>query len=86
MLTRISPPTYIIDRYVIAARKTEYGCGNSTNLFIDFFIFLSTRAVQLLAWLRIFVSARSKIWPVSAQPEAIKNAFTLQFLIARRCS
>ncbi len=41
---------------------------------------LNKRAVQLLAWLGIFVSARSKLWPVSTQFEAIRDAFTLQLL------
>ncbi len=55
----ISPPTVIADRYSIVARRTEYTCGNSMHLFIEFLfesqISLNKRAVQLLAWLRIFV-------------------------------
>ncbi len=31
-----SPPTVIIDRYSIAARETEYACGNPMHLFIKF--------------------------------------------------
>ncbi len=60
----ISPLTVIVDRYSIVARKTEYVCGNSMHLFIEFLLksqaSLKQRAVQLLAWLRIFVSAKSK--------------------------
>ncbi len=86
----ISPPMVIIDRYSIVARRSEYARGNSMHLFIKFLFesqaSLNKRAAQLLAWLRIFVSARSKVWPVSTQCEAIRNAFTLQFLIADRCS
>ncbi len=37
-ITLNSPPTIIIDRYSIAALKTEYGCENSMHLFIDFFM------------------------------------------------
>ncbi len=65
----ISPLTVIVELYLIVARKTEYACGNSMHLFIEFLLesqaSLYKRAVQLLAWLRIFVSARSKEWPVS---------------------
>ncbi len=65
----ISPLTVIVDRYLIVARRTAYACGNSMHLFIEFLFesqaSLNKRAVQLLAWLRIFVSARSKMWPVS---------------------
>ncbi len=86
----ISPLTVIVDCYSIVARKTEYACGNSMHLLIEFLLesqaSLNKRAVQLRAWLRIFVSARSKEWPVSTQCEAIRDAFTLQFLIAGRCS
>ncbi len=86
----ISPLTVTVDRYSIVARRTEYDCGNSMHLFIEFLFeskaSLNTCAVQLLAWLRIFVSARSKVWPVSTQCEAIRDAFTLQLLIADRCS
>ncbi len=86
----ISPRTVIVDRYWIVARKTEYACGNSMHLLIAFLlesqVSLNKRAAQLLAWLRIFVSARSKEWPVSTQCEAIRDAFKLQFLIADRCS
>ncbi len=35
-ITLISPPTVNIDRYSIAAGKTEYACGNSMHLFIEF--------------------------------------------------
>ncbi len=67
----ISPQTVIVERYLIVARKTEYACGNSMHLLIEFLLesqaSLNKRAVQLLAWLRIFVSARSKEWPVSTQ-------------------
>ncbi len=70
----ISPQTVIVERYLIVARKTEYACGNSMHLLIEFLLesqaSLNKRAVQLLAWLRIFVSARSKEWPVSTQCEA----------------
>ncbi len=31
----IIPQTVIIDRYSIAARKTEYACSNSMHLFIE---------------------------------------------------
>ncbi len=86
----ISTLTVIVDRYSIVARKTEYAYGNSMHLFIEFLFesqaSLSKRAVQLLAWLRIFVSARSKEWLVSTPCEAIRDAFTLQFLIDDRCS
>ncbi len=86
----ISPLTVIVDHYSIVARRTGYACGNSMHLFIEFLFesqaSLNKRAVQLLAWLRIFVSTRSKVWPVSTQCEAIRDAFTLQFLIAARCS
>ncbi len=79
-----SPQTVIVDRYSIVARRTEYACGNSMHLFIEFLFesqaSLNKRPVQLLAWLRIFVSARSKMWPVSTQYEAIRDAFTLPFL------
>ncbi len=43
---------------------------------------LSKRAVQLLAWLRIFVSSESKRWLVTTQYEAMRDAFTLRSLIA----
>ncbi len=86
----ISPPTVIIDRFSITARKTESACGNSMHLFIGFLFeshaSLSKRAVQLLAWLRIFVSSRSKIRPVCTHCGAMRDAFTLQFLIADLCS
>ncbi len=86
----ISPLTAIVERYLIVARKTEYACGNSMHLLFEFLLesqaSLNKRAVQLLAWLRIFVSTRSKEWPVSTQCEAIRDAFTLQFLIADRRS
>ncbi len=86
----MSPLTVIVERYLIVARRTEYACGNSMHLLIEFLLesqaSLNKRAVQLPAWLRIFVSARSKEWPVSTQCEAIRDAFTLQFLIADRCS
>ncbi len=86
----ISPLTVIVHRYSIVARRTEYACGNSMHLFIEFLFesqaSLNKRAVQLLAWLKIFVSARSNVWPVSTQCEAIRDAFTLQFFIADRCS
>ncbi len=85
-ITLISPPTVYIGRYSIVARITEYACGNSMHLFNGFVFESQTsfnkQAVQLLAWLGIFVSARSKEWPVSMQCEAIRDAFTLQFLIA----
>ncbi len=32
----ISPLTVIVDRYSIVARKTDYACGNSVHLFIEF--------------------------------------------------
>ncbi len=52
-MTFISPPTVIIDRSSIAARRTEYACGSSMHLFIEFLFEsqarLNTRAVQLLA-------------------------------------
>ncbi len=58
-----SPPTGILDRCTIADRKTEYACGNSMHLFIELLFErqapLNKRAIQLLAWLRIFVSAIS---------------------------
>ncbi len=80
----ISPLTVIVDRYSTVA------CGNSMHLLIEYLFesqaLLNKRAVQLLALLRIFVSARSKKWLVSTQCEAIKDAFTLQFLIDDRCS
>ncbi len=86
----ISTLTVIIDRYSIVAHRAEYACGNSMHLFIEFLFesqaSLNKRAVQLLAWLRIFVSARSKVWLVSTQCEAIRDVFTLQFHIADRCS
>ncbi len=81
----ISPLRVIVDRYSIVARKT-----NSMHLFIEFLFEsqapLNKRAVQLLAWRRIFVSAISEEWPISTQCEASRDAFTLQFLIADRCS
>ncbi len=86
----ISPPTAIIDPYSTAAHKTEYACGNSMLVFIEFLFesqaSLNKRAIELLAWLRIFVSARSKMWPVSTQFEAMRGAFTLQFLITNQCT
>ncbi len=86
----ISPLTVIVDRYSIVARKTEYACGNSMHTFIEFLFesqaSLNKRAVQLLSWLRIFVLARSKEWPVPTQCDAIRDAFTLQLLVADRCS
>ncbi len=89
-ITLVSPPTVIIDRYSIAARKTEYACGNSMHLFIEFLFenqaSLNKCAVQLLACLRTFVSSKSKIRPVCTHYEAMRNAFTLQFLIADQCS
>ncbi len=70
-ITLISPPTVYIDSYSIVARITEYACGNSMHLFIGFLfeshVSLNTRAVQLLARLGIFVSAISKVLPVSTQ-------------------
>ncbi len=82
----ISPPTVIINFYSIGAHKTEYACGYSMHLFIEFLFgsqaSFNKRADQLLAWLRIFVSARSKMWPVSTQCAATWDAFTLLFLIA----
>ncbi len=48
----ISPLTVIADRYSIVARNTEYACGNSMHLFIEFLFesqaSLNKRAVQLL--------------------------------------
>ncbi len=86
----ISPLAVIVDRYSIVARKTEYACGNSMHIFIEFLFesqaSLNKHAVQLLAWLRIFVSARSKEWPISTQCEAIRDAFALPFLITDRYS
>ncbi len=86
----ISPLTVIVDRYSILARKTEYAYGNSMHLFIGYLFesqaSLNKRAVQLMAWLRIFVSARSKEWPVSTQCKVIRDAFTLHFLMADQCS
>ncbi len=86
----ISSLTVIFDRYSIVSRTTEYACGSSTRLFIEF-VFesqasLIKRAVQLLTWLRIFVSPTLKEWPVSTQRKTVRDAFTLQFLIADRCS
>ncbi len=82
----ISPLTAIVDLYSIGAHKTEYACGYSMHLFIEFLFgrqaSLNKLAVQLLAWLRIFVSARSMMCPVSTQCEAIRDVFTLRFLIA----
>ncbi len=56
--------TVIVERYLIVARKIEYACGNSMHLLIEFLLesqaSLKQRVVQLLAWLRIFVSAGSK--------------------------
>ncbi len=76
----ISPLMVIVDRYVIVARRTECACGYSIHLFIEFLFesqgFLNKRAVQLLASLRIFDSAGSKLRPVSTQFEAIRVAFT----------
>ncbi len=90
IITLISPPTVIFDRYSIAARRTEWAYGNFMHLLSEFLFesqaSLNKRAVQLMAWLRIFVSSRSKIWLVSTQCEAIGDAFTLQFLIAELCS
>ncbi len=67
----ISPPTVYIGRYSIVARITEYACSNSIRLFIGFLFenqaSLNKRVIQLMAWLRIFVSARLKMWPVSTQ-------------------
>ncbi len=55
----ISPQTVIVERNLIVARKTEYACGNSMHLLIEFLLesqaSLNKRPVQLLAWLRIFV-------------------------------
>ncbi len=60
------------------------------HLFIEFLFenqaSLNNRAVQLLAWLSIYVSAKFKMWPISTQCETIRDAFTLQFLITGRCS
>ncbi len=54
-LTLISPLTVIVDRYSIVARKTEYACGNSMHLLIEFLLesqaSLNKRAVHLLVWL-----------------------------------
>ncbi len=48
------------------------------HLLIEFLLesqaSLNKRAVQLLAWLRIFILARSKEWPVSTQCKAIRDA------------
>ncbi len=88
--SRIYCIAVIVERYLIVARNTEYAWGKSMHSFTEFLLesqaSLNKRAVQLLAWLRIFVSARSKEWPVSTQCEAVRDAFTLQFLIADRCS
>ncbi len=49
----ISPLTVIVERYLIVARKTEYACGNSMHLLIEFLLesqaSLNKRAVQLSA-------------------------------------
>ncbi len=46
----ISPLTVIVERYLIAARKTENACGNSMHLFIEFLLesqaSLNKRAVR----------------------------------------
>ncbi len=34
----ISPQTVIVERYLIVARKTEYACGNSMHLLIEFLL------------------------------------------------
>ncbi len=34
----ISPPTVIVERYLIVDRKTEYACGNSMLLLIEFLL------------------------------------------------
>ncbi len=51
-----------IDRQLIAARKTEYVCGNSAQLLIEFSLLthacLKNPATQLFAWLKIFASAK----------------------------
>ncbi len=86
----ISPPTVITDPYSIVARRAEYDCGNLMQLYIKFLFesqaSLNNRAVHLLARLRIFVSARSRVWLVSTQCEAINDDFSLQFLVADRWS
>ncbi len=65
----ISPQAVNVDSYSIVIRITEYACGNSMHLFIKLLIesqaSLNKRTAQLLAWLRTFVSARSKVRPVS---------------------
>ncbi len=53
-----SPPSVIIDRDSISARKIEYTFGNLMHLFIESLIesqtSLNKRAVQPLACLRVF--------------------------------
>ncbi len=34
----ISPQTVIVERYLIVARKTEYACGYSMHLLIEFLL------------------------------------------------
>ncbi len=40
--------------------------------------FLNSHAAQLFVWLRIFVSVRSKLWPLSTQCDAMRDALMLQ--------
>ncbi len=65
MLSEICNVKFIIDRDSISARTIEYAFGNLAHPFIEFLFgsqsFLNKRAVQLLACLRVFTSARSKI-------------------------
>ncbi len=42
---------------------------------------LNNHAVQLFAWLRIFVSTRSMLWSVTTQCNAMRDALLMQFLI-----
>ncbi len=61
-----SAPSVMIDCQPIAARKTEL-----THLLIDFSLLshatLNNLAIHLSAWLRIFVSVRSELWPIFIQ-------------------
>ncbi len=56
-------------------------CGNSVHLFIKFLLLchasLNNLAVQLFAWVKVFASATC---------DPMRDAFTLQFLLAARCS
>ncbi len=50
----ISPQTVIVERSLIVARKTEYACGNSMHLLIEFLLesqaSLNKRANQIPAF------------------------------------